>query len=60
MNETAPVYLEEFLKLHAADLADRLQRLEADEARALLRRLPAAKAAAALAEVEVAGVARRF
>jgi len=52
MNNTTPVILEEFLKLHAADLADRLQRLDVDEARALLRQLPADKAAAALAEVE--------
>ncbi len=52
MNQTTPVFLEEFLKLHAADLADRLQRLDTDEARALLRQLPADKAAAALAEVE--------
>lgn len=52
MDNTTPAFLEEFLNLHAADLADRLQRLEADEARALLRQLPAAKAAAALAEIE--------
>ena len=52
MNETTPVFLEEFLKMHPADLADRLQRLDADEARALLRQLPADKAAAALAEIE--------
>jgi magnesium transporter len=52
MSEPLPVYLEEFLKLHAADLADRLQRLDTEEARALLRQLPAEKAAAALAEVE--------
>jgi len=52
MNDTTPVYLEEYLKLHAADLADRLQRLDAEEGRALLRQLPADKAAAALAEVE--------
>jgi magnesium transporter len=52
MNETTPVLLEELLKLHAADLADRLQRLELDEARAFLRQLPPAKAAAALAELE--------
>lgn len=52
MNETTPIFLEEYLTLHAADLADRLQRLDADEARALLRQLPADKAAAALAEVE--------
>lgn len=53
MSQTTPVFLEEYLKLHAADLADRLQHLDADEARALLRQLPADKAAAALAEVEV-------
>ena len=52
MSPHPPVYLDEFLKLHAADLADRLQRLETDEARALLRELPAEKAAAALAEME--------
>lgn len=52
MNEPTPVFLEEHLKLHAADLADRLQRLDAEEARALLRQLPTDKAAAALAELE--------
>jgi len=52
MNDITPVFLEECLELHAADLADRLQRLDADEARALLRQLPGDKAAAALAEVE--------
>lgn len=52
MNDTTPVFLDEFLKLHAADLADRLQRLARDEAHALLRQLPADKAAAALADVE--------
>jgi magnesium transporter len=52
MNHTAPVYLEPYLNLHAADLADALQRLERDEARELLRQLPTDKAAAALAEVE--------
>jgi magnesium transporter len=52
MNETTPVFLDEFLKMHAADLADHLQRLDTDEARALLRQLPADKAAAALAEIE--------
>lgn len=52
MNETTPIFLDEFLKLHAADLADRLQRLDVEEARAVLRQLPADKAAAALAEVE--------
>jgi magnesium transporter len=52
MNETTPVFLEAFLKMHPADLADHLQRLDAGEARALLRQLPAGKAAAALAEIE--------
>jgi len=52
MSQSTPVFLEEYLKLHAADLADRLQRLDADEARALLRQLPTEKAAAALAETE--------
>jgi len=51
MNEPTPVFLEEYLKLHAADLADRLQRMDADEAGALLKQLPADKVAAALAEV---------
>ena len=52
MPETTPIFLEEYLKLHAADLADRLQRLDADEARELLRQLPVDKVAAALVEVE--------
>lgn len=52
MNETTPVFLDEYLKLHAADLADRLQRLELGEALDVLRQLPPDKAAAALAEVE--------
>jgi len=52
MNETTPVFLEEFLQLHAADLADRVQRLDVDEGRALLRQLPPEKAAGALAEIE--------
>lgn len=52
MNETTPVILQEFLKMHAADLADQLQRLDPDGARAVLRQLPADKAAAALAEIE--------
>ncbi|MEO7725546.1 MAG: magnesium transporter, partial [Chthoniobacterales bacterium] len=47
-----PVSLEEYLQLHPADLADRLQRLDADDAHALLQQLPAKKVAAALAEVE--------
>lgn len=53
MTETpTPIYLEEYLQLHAADLADRLQRLEPAAAQALLRQLPAARAAAALVELE--------
>lgn len=52
MNPTAPVYLEEFLKLHPADLADQLQRLPQEEAVALLQQLPTETAAAVLAEVE--------
>lgn len=51
VNETTPALLAEYLDLHAADLADQLQRLDADEARTLLRQLPPDKAAAALAEV---------
>ncbi len=52
MNETTSVPLEDYLQLHPADLADRLQRLDDDESHALLRELPAKKVAAALAEVE--------
>jgi magnesium transporter len=52
MNDTPPVFPEEFLKMHPADLADRLQRLDANKARTLLQQLPADKAAAALAEIE--------
>ena len=52
MNETMPVSLEEYLQLHPADLADRLQRLDEDDAQALLQQLPANKLAAALSEVE--------
>jgi len=52
MNQTSPVILDEYLRLHPADLADRLQHLDGDEARTLLRRLPFERAGAALAEVE--------
>lgn len=52
MNEPSPVLLEPYLQLHPADLADRLQRLEAGEAHALLRMLPPSHAAAALVEIE--------
>ncbi len=52
MPETTPVFLDEFLHLHAADLAGRLQRLDTNEARALLQQLPPENAAAALADLE--------
>jgi magnesium transporter len=52
MIETIPRPLEEYLEQHPADLADQLQRLEPDEAEALLRQLPPKAVAAALAEVE--------
>ncbi|MGI8891171.1 MAG: magnesium transporter [Chthoniobacterales bacterium] len=52
MTETAPVTLEDYLQLHPADLADRLQRLDPEATEALLRELPAKKVAAALAETE--------
>ena len=52
MNPSSPIFLDEFLKLHPADLADRLQRLELDEVRAVLPLLPPALGAAALAEIE--------
>jgi magnesium transporter len=57
MNPTMPIILQEYLELHAADLADRLQRLAPEEARTLLRQLPAAKAAAALTELDADRVA---
>lgn len=52
MSDTTPVFLDEFLKLHPADLADRLQRLSLDEAQRILPELPPALAARALAELE--------
>jgi magnesium transporter len=52
MNETATLSREEYLNLHAADLADCLQRLPTEDARALLQQLPPEKAGSALAEVE--------
>lgn len=52
MNTSSPIFLREYLQLHPADLADRLQRLELDEARVILPQLPPALAAAALAELE--------
>jgi magnesium transporter len=44
--------MEDYLNMHAADLADHLQRLPAEEAREILQRLPRAKAAAVAAELE--------
>lgn len=52
MPEATPVILNEFLKLHPADLADRLQRLSLEEARQVLGELPPVLAAGALAELE--------
>jgi magnesium transporter len=52
MPESTPVFLEEFLKLHPADLADRLQRLSLAEAQQILPELPPTLAASALAELE--------
>ncbi|HAV64642.1 MAG TPA: magnesium transporter [Verrucomicrobiales bacterium] len=52
MSEPTPVILEEFLKLHPADLADRLQRMELDDAQGVLLSLPRRKAAAGLSEME--------
>jgi len=60
MAESTPVYMEQFLQMHPADLADRLQRLEPEEARGILLELPAEKAAAALAEVEADRVPELF
>jgi magnesium transporter len=52
MPDTIPAYLHEFLRLHPADLADRLQRLSLEEAQRILPELPADLAASALAELE--------
>ena len=52
MPPTTPTHLDEFLKLHPADLADRLQRLSLEEAQLLLPELPPALAARALGELE--------
>jgi len=52
MPDTTPVFLEEFINLHPADLADRLQRLSLEEAQRVLGELPPALAAGALAELE--------
>ena len=52
MLEITPVFLEEYLQLHPADLADRLQRLPEEEAQNLIQLLPRETAAAVLADVE--------
>lgn len=57
MAEINPVSLEEYLQMHPADLADRLQRLPLSDAQALLSRFPPEKSAAALAEAEPENVA---
>lgn len=52
MNATNSADLERYRQMHPADLADHLQRLPAEEARALVRALPRALAGAALAELD--------
>ena len=52
MADTTPIYLEEFKALHAADLADRLQRMPVDEARNILGELPVKHGSDALTELE--------
>ena len=51
MADATPIYLEEFKALHAADLADRLQRMPVDEARNILGELPVKHASDALTEL---------
>jgi len=52
MEDRDPATTEEYLQLHPADLADRLQRMPSDEAREVLIGLPRATAAAAISELE--------
>ena len=52
MPEIAPTFLKELRSLHPADLADRLQRLETEEALRVLTQLPRSLAASALREME--------
>jgi magnesium transporter len=52
MAEPTPAFVSEFIQLHPADLADRLQRLQLDEAQQILSELPPSLAAGALAEME--------
>lgn len=51
MEEQGPLFIEEYVKLHPVDLADRLLRLSDDERTDLLTNLPRENAAAALAEL---------
>ena len=46
MAETTPIYLDEFKAMHPADLADRLQRMQTEEARHILTELPVDAASA--------------
>ncbi|HYG22330.1 MAG TPA: magnesium transporter [Verrucomicrobiae bacterium] len=52
MPNTQVVSLDELRKFHPADLADHLQRLPAEEARAVFEQLEPERAAAALSEIE--------
>lgn len=52
MPDETPLHLEELLKLHPADLADRVQRLPVDEAHDLLLQLPRLEAGAVLVEMD--------
>lgn len=52
MSELEPLTLEQCQGLHAADLADHLQRLSTEEAGRVLGQLPPEQAAATLAEVD--------
>jgi magnesium transporter len=57
MSEETIIHPEEFIRLHPADIADRLERLPLEEAGEVLRALPAGLAGPALSEVapETAG-----
>lgn len=52
MEDHPPLTPEELAELHPADVADHLQRMDADEARAALDAIPTEMAAAAIAEME--------
>jgi len=51
MDKQGPLFIEEYVKLHPVDLADRLLRLSESERAELLTHLPREHAAAALAEL---------